>query len=238
MKALKFLPLACLLAISGFLYAKPLDIDVILDLLDSRVSEASIQRFVERNHFTFHLAADDLMDLKKAGASDTLIEFLQQRESEGIEEGEGTSDEDFDYGTTYSGSPVYMGYEFGYPYAYYSSLYYPAYSFYYPYYPCTYYGGTRYYVTGQRSRSGTGVYSYWYRNHSDGRTRFSRGSGSFPSLSGRVSRFAPSGSASGMNRSGRPSGPGRSSWFSHSSPRSGMGGGRGSHGGSGGRGRR
>src|SRR5713101_5901106 len=60
--------------------AKPLDIGVVLDLLDARVSEPSIRHYVERNRFSFDLSADDLKALKKAGASDDLVAFLQSRE--------------------------------------------------------------------------------------------------------------------------------------------------------------
>src|SRR4030095_4806473 len=97
MKSLKLLPLAFLLLIPVFSYAKSIDVDVILDLLDSRVSEASIQRFVERNQFTFQLRAGDLVDLKKAGASDDLIEFLQQRDEQGRDEqGDGAGQEELE----------------------------------------------------------------------------------------------------------------------------------------------
>src|SRR4029434_7390410 len=64
----------------GVLCAKPLDVEVILDLLEAGVSEESIQRYVERSHYTVDLTADDLVDLKKAGASDELIAFLQETE--------------------------------------------------------------------------------------------------------------------------------------------------------------
>jgi hypothetical protein len=233
MKSLKLLPLAFLLLIPVFSYAKSIDVDVILDLLDSRVSEASIQRFVERNQFTFQLSAGDLVDLKKAGASDDLIEFLQQRDEQGRDEqGDGAGQEELEpsgdqhgggaagYEPIYSGSGgVYFGVGFGYPYDYYYP-YYPYYSYYpyypsYPYYPyhCSYYGGHYHgsnYYSG--SHGGTGVYSYWYGNNANGRPRGSRGvssSGSGTTISGRITRTAPPSSMgyrSGGYRVTRPGG--------------------------------
>lgn len=157
--------------------AGTLDTGVILELLDAGVSDVSIQRYVQRNHFTFDLSSQDLKALKRAGASDGLIGFLQDRE-EGApspdqeertrpsetsrdDEGQGEGTVTGDYGVgTYS--PYYYGFAYGYPY-YYSGFYYPYYypyygSYYYPYYyPYPYYSGTR---------GGTGVVSYWYGNHS------------------------------------------------------------------------
>ena len=206
MKRLLLLPVAILFLFSGTLFAAPLDVDVILDLLDAGVSEPSIQRFVERNHYTIQLTADDLVALKKAGASDWLIEFLQETEgaagtqAEGetqtapatIDESDGTVE-----AATYDSPDVYVGFGFGigfgYPYYYYPyyypSYYYPAYPFYSPY-PCGsgYYPG--YYPGGT---SGTGVYSYWYRNQAGPKPRPSTGAGgtSTTNLSGRVLRSAP-----------------------------------------------
>ena len=60
--------------------ARPLDVNVIVGLLDAGVSDTSIQRYVERNGFSFDLSAEDLVALKKAGATDGLIAFLQDRE--------------------------------------------------------------------------------------------------------------------------------------------------------------
>ena len=58
--------------------AGTLDTGVILELLDAGVSDVSIQRYVQRNHFTFDLSSQDLKALKKAGASDDLIGFLSK----------------------------------------------------------------------------------------------------------------------------------------------------------------
>jgi len=150
--------------------AGPLDTDVILELLDAGVSDVSIQRYVQRNHFTFDLSAQDLMALKGAGASDSLIGFLQDREegapSLAQEEQARPSDssqDDEEYGEGYYGvstyAPYYYGYGYGYPY-YYSGFYYPYYYPYYnPYYSYPYYDGGR----GGR---GSGVVSYWYDSHS------------------------------------------------------------------------
>jgi len=241
-----FLPLVALLfTFSGPLLAKPLDMDTVLDLLNSGVSEVSIQRFVQRNHFTFHLTADDLKDLKKAGASDQFIEFLQDREGESSASGQAESEswpteyeaEGADYDVAYASPDVYLGFGFGYPY-YYPAYYYPGYAFYYPY-PCHYDGGGHHVITGGGSRSGTGVYSYWYRNHTSGRPNPSRGTGgpATTTLTGRILRTpSTSGSVPGVSGS-RISSPSRH--FAPASPRTsagGMGGARGSHGG--GRGRR
>src|SRR5258705_11168174 len=83
MKKLLFLLVAIPFLFPGALCAKPLDldVDVILDLLEAGVSEESIQRYVERNHYTVDLTPDALVDLKKAGASDELIAFLQETEA-------------------------------------------------------------------------------------------------------------------------------------------------------------
>jgi hypothetical protein len=245
MKSLKFLPLAFLLLFPGFSFAKSLDVEVILDLLGSDVSETSIRRFVERNHFTLDLTAGDLMDLKKAGASDDLIEFLQQREAkegEKSEEGEvvepessGTYEDgggSADYEAIYSSPGVTFGFGFGYPYYYpsyyYPSYYYPYYASYYPYYPyyCNHHGGYHYYGGGGHG-GGTGVYSYWYRNNRlDGRPRATGTSSGTTMISGRISRTAPpSGSAYQVppRSGGRPSSMGRSFSGSYHPPRSGMG---------------
>jgi len=155
--------------------ASPLDTGVILDLLDAGVSDLSIQRYVQRNHFTFDLASQDLKALKRAGASDALIGFLQDREEGALspaqEEQTRPSDlsrDDEEYGEGYDsgyyGVSTYAPYYYGYPY-YYSGFYYP---YYYPYYgpyydsyvyPCPDYGG------GHGGR-GSGVVSYWYHNQS------------------------------------------------------------------------
>jgi len=174
--------------------AKPLEIGVVLDLLDARVSGPAIRHYVERNRFTFDLSADDLKALKKAGASDDLVAFLQSREegqnpalsvegrakidersgSKVRGEGDEAVGEDDEYGTTAEGdygvaysSPDYA-YDFYYAYpTYYPTFYYPYY--YYPsyfhlsaYYP-SYSFRTR--GSGVHLGSGSGVYSYWYRNH-------------------------------------------------------------------------
>ena len=59
-----------LLLLPSSSYAKPMDVRVVLDLLDAGVSEISIQRYVQRNHFTFDLAAEDLKALKNRLPSD------------------------------------------------------------------------------------------------------------------------------------------------------------------------
>ena len=198
-----------LMSFAGVLLAKDLDVDTILDLLRSHVSETSIEKFVERNHFTVNLTADDLMDLKKAGASDQLIEFLQEQEAQAMQypsegsqtapaagtEGEG---EGYGSGTGYSSSSVYFGFGlgFGYPYAYYPyyyPYYYGYYPAYYPYpYPCHYHGYYGGYYPG--GHYGTGVYSYWYRGQNGGRPLppGSGGGASMNGVTGHVLRPAPS----------------------------------------------
>jgi hypothetical protein len=209
MKRYFILSLGMLLAIGTCALAKMIDVDVILDLLNSHVSESSIERFVERNQFAINLTADDLIDLKKAGASDQLIEFLQEKEAgqtgaeqEGTQTSpsSGTEEEGYSGAAAYSSPGVSVGFGigfgFGYPYAYYPGYYYPGYypyySAYYPYYPypCHYNGTGGYYHGGN---SGTGVYSYWYRNQAQGRTTSTGSSGgsTINSLSGRVLRTAP-----------------------------------------------
>jgi hypothetical protein len=247
MKSLKLLSLAFLLMFPVLSYAKSIDVDVILDLLDSRVSEASIQRFVERNQFTFQLSADDLVDLKKAGASDKLIEFLQQHDEQGDQQGQGDEavqeemEPSGDQGDQYGGGAagyeplnsgsggVYFGVGFGYPYDYYYP-YYPYYSYYsyypyYPYYPyhCSYYGGHYHgstYYSG--SHGGTGVYSYWYGNHANGRPRGSRDVSSSTStmISGRITNTAPP-SSSGYRSGGYRVAPPSSSGYRSGGYRSG-----------------
>jgi hypothetical protein len=142
-----------------------IDVSVVLDLLDAGVSDRAIERYVEKNEFAFDLSSRDLKDLKKAGASDDLIEFLQGREDDEYGDAE-------EYGQEYGVSsypPSYYSYGlyYGYPY-YYSGLYYP---YYYPYY----YGPSfnysyRYPYYGGRRSSGSGVVSHWYRNRSGGST--------------------------------------------------------------------
>jgi hypothetical protein len=162
-----------------------LPVDVILGLLDAGVSDLSIQRYVERNKFTFDLKAEDLQALKKAGASDGLISFLQDRE-EGVPSGmtesesqpsKGSGEEPgyvlesppADYGVSsyapaysfglYFGYPAYSGYYYPYNYPYYYPYYYP--SYYHPYYP-----HSHYYYGGGYHRGGSGVVSYWHHGHS------------------------------------------------------------------------
>src|SRR5262249_1468155 len=175
--------LVLLVGFSTPVSARPLDVSVILDLINAGVSESSIHRYGQRNPFTFELAADDLKELKKAGASDQLIEFLQDTEEQPETAPEATTDQapgeaggtmeysneepqtsTADYGVAYASPSVTFGFGFGYPY-YYSSFYYPYYPAYYPsyypyYYPCHYYA---YYGYGSGAH-GTGVYSYWYQN--------------------------------------------------------------------------
>ncbi len=146
--------------------AAPLETAVILDLLDAGVSNLSIQRYVERNDFTFDLSSQDLVALKRAGASDDLILFLQDREETPSRAAEKRNREEYDspeYGVgTYT--PYYYGYAYGYPY-FYSGFYYP---YYYPYY--SYYSPYPYYYPYYSSDGGhgSGVVSYWYDRHSGG----------------------------------------------------------------------
>ena len=179
------LVLAVLLLLSpATVPAKPMDTGVVLDLLGAGVSEVSIQRYVQRNHFTFDLSAQDLKALKKSGASDSLISFLQDRET-GAPSGEqnepsrpadGSRDEG-DQGGEYGSStygvsivaPYYFGFSYGYPY-YYADYYYP-YSYYpyygYPYYGYPYYYGYNYpYYGSGHGGHGSGVVSHWYNGHS------------------------------------------------------------------------
>ena len=192
--------LAVLFAIAGPVSAKSQDIDAILDLLDSRVSESSIRRFVERNHFTFQLTADNLIDLKKAGASDEFIEFIQEREEDSSSEEaqtQGSKEKDAessDYAVSYGSPDVYLGFGFGFGYPYYSYPYYYS-SYYYPgypiYYPCPYYGGGSTVIVGG-GNGGTGVYSYWHQNQARGKPRPSSGTAaSSTTISGRVLKTAP-----------------------------------------------
>lgn len=177
------------LLLTGASGSKPLDVGIVLDLLDAGVSENSIRRYVERNDFAFEITAEDLKALKKAGASEDLVAFLQEREAGAYGENEDRDAEDgeADYGVAYS-SP---GYAYGFAYAY--PYYYPAYgySYYYPYYYSPYpyfhfsytypynysrrYSGSR---LGGRSGGGTGVYSYWYRNRAGSGGMRSSSSGS------------------------------------------------------------
>src|SRR5882672_11455310 len=94
MKTRPFL-LALLLTVllGGTLAARPLAVGVILDLLSAGVSESSVRHYVERNHFTLDLTAENLKALKQAGASDDLIVFLQDRE-EPQASGEGSGQRD------------------------------------------------------------------------------------------------------------------------------------------------
>lgn len=134
MKRLRFLPVALILLLPGTMFATPLDVDVILDLLDAGVTEESIQRYVERNHYTVDLTADDLVDLKKAGASDELIAFLQETGAASAQaedktqtapamtyESEGTEE-----AVEYNSPDVYVGFGFGigFGYPYYGYPYY------------------------------------------------------------------------------------------------------------------
>ena len=80
MKTMLLVLAALLLLAPATSLAGPLDTGVILELLDAGVSDVSIQRYVQRNHFTFDLSSQDLKALKRAGASDALIGFLQDRE--------------------------------------------------------------------------------------------------------------------------------------------------------------
>jgi hypothetical protein len=185
MKKLLLILVAVIFLLPVTVSATPLQVDVILSLLDAGVSDVSIQRYVERNGFTLNLSADDLKALKKAGASNALVEFLQDREegapsqaageqagpSTTTEEGSGYAVESPspDYGVT-SYAPSYsFGLYYGYPY-YYSSYYYPYYYSYpyyyrpYPYY-YPYYGYHSHYYGGGHGGGGTGVVSYWQHNH-------------------------------------------------------------------------
>ena len=225
MKRLLLLPVVMLFVFPGISLAKPIDVDVILDLLDAGVSEASIQRFVEGNRYTVHLTAEDLVNLKKAGASNELIEFLQETEeapSPQAEEETQTAPSmtyesepgDTVGAVTYSSPDVYVGFGFGigfgYPYYYspyyypyyYSGYYYPAYPIYSPY-PCGsgYYPG--YYPGGS---SGTGVYSYWYGNQAGAKPRPTSGvGGTSTTSSGHVLRTAPSPGSAPQVTGGRSS---------------------------------
>jgi len=211
MKRLLF-PLVLLIGVAGTVFAQPLGIEVVLNLLDSRVSEASIRRFIDRNQYTFEISAEDLIELKKAGASDELIEFLQDREDQEVSTGDGgtqpqASPEDV---AEYTEADVYSGLEFGiggYPFCSYPGAYYPSYPSNYPY--------PRYNDPVVVVPGGTGVYSHWHRNQVAERSRSSResGSSSAPGLSGRALRTAPSsGSPS------RTSGPRVASPPRHSAP--------------------
>jgi len=136
-----------------------IDVSVVLDLLDAGVSDASIERYVEKNDFIFELSSRDLKDLKKAGASDALVEFLQSREEEEY------GDDAEGYGVT-AYPPSYYSYGLYYGYPYYSSGFY--YPYYYPYYygPYFHYSYGYPYYGGRRSGGGSGVVSHWYRNRS------------------------------------------------------------------------
>jgi hypothetical protein len=228
MKRLLFLPVVMLFVFPGISLAKPIDVDIILDLLDAGVSEASIQRFVESNQYTVQLTAKDLVNLKKAGASDELIEFLQHTEEapsppaeEETQTAPSTTDElgETVEAVTYSSPDVYFGFGvgigFGYPYYYssyypyyYPGYYYPGYPIYSPY-PCgsSYYPG--YYPGGT---SGTGVYSYWYRNQAGAKPRSTGGvGGTSTASSGRVLRTAPSPGSAPQLTGGRNSSTSRQS---------------------------
>src|SRR4029077_4425914 len=99
--------------LGGTFAARPLAVGVILDLLGAGVSESSVRHYVERNHFTLELTAENLKALKQAGASDDMIAFLQDREESpgsGEESGQQDSgvkgssgDEDGYNGEDYSG---------------------------------------------------------------------------------------------------------------------------------------
>ena len=192
--------------------ARPLGVDVIVGLLDAGVSDTSIQRYVDRNGFSFDLSAEDLVALKKAGSSDTLIAFLQDREGgsspatsrDRAESSQGVP-EALDYGVT-SAVPSYsFGIYYGYPYYYDSWSYSPYY--YYPYYGSAYYYpyyGSGYYYPyygGGHGRSGSGVVSYWHNNQPG------RGSAR-PPASGSPPSVAPRGSPSGGRGGGHSGGHG------------------------------
>jgi len=225
------LGLAVLLFLVPAVYqARPLDVDVVVGLLDAGVSDISIQRYVERNGFSFDFSAEDLVALKKAGASDALIAFLQDREEgstsrtfrDRAESSQGTSEQREgsgppvieDYGVTRAVPSYSLGISFGYPYYYdpwyYSPYYsYPYYgsAYYYPYYGYhhyPYYGSGYYpYYGGGYGRSGSGVVSYWHNGHSG------RGGARPPaSVSPRppAPRGSPSGGRSGGHSGGRGGG--------------------------------
>jgi hypothetical protein len=143
----------------AFAADRNIDVSVVLDLLDAGVSDRAIERYVEKNEFAFELSSRDLKDLKEAGASDELIEFLQGREDDKYGDAE-------EYGVS-SYPPSYSyGLYYGYPY-YYSGFYYPYYPYYYgPYFNYSY----RYPYYGGRRSGGSGVVSHWYRNRSGGST--------------------------------------------------------------------
>jgi hypothetical protein len=121
-------------------------------LLDAGVSDSTIIEYIRANGPAEPLSVDDVTDLKKAGAGDSVLRAMldSSRATDAVTPSTDRST------TTYSStSPSYSYYSsypsYSYPsYSYYSTpYYYPYYSTYYPsvyfsYYPRSYYSSYRY----------------------------------------------------------------------------------------------
>jgi len=118
----------------------------ILKMNDDGVADSLIILKIENSGKTFHLDADDIRDLQRAGVSDEVISAMLRTEGR---------DQDYDYGHGYY--DPYYAYPYSYPYSRlylgfgyhrsYSPYYYRRYGVprYQPYYPYSgNYGNTRY----------------------------------------------------------------------------------------------
>jgi hypothetical protein len=206
-------------------YTLQLDKNDLIDLTKAGASDELVQFLQERDGRVTQEEPTQEIESRDENPDDQAdkAEEPQTKEKEYDDDSGGSSHVYWSFGIGF-GYPYY-----GYPYYasfYYPGYYYPAYPIYAPY-PCHYYGG---YYGGSYpgypgsypgGSSGTGVYSYWYRNQGTPKGRpisSSSGYTSGTNLSGRVMRTAPSPGSSPHVSSGRGSVTSRPSFSSPSRP--------------------
>jgi hypothetical protein len=69
-----FVAIAVLIPAASF--AQPMDVDEVVKLVKNQISDNIIIARIEETESYFNLSTDDLIDLKEAGASDSLVQYM------------------------------------------------------------------------------------------------------------------------------------------------------------------
>jgi hypothetical protein len=132
---------------AGVAYADPdpdleAELAAVLDLMDAGVSDAVIIKHIQARGFVFDLTADDILDLRRYGVSDTVIEAMldtaigdSDRRSRRSRYRDSDDDRD-DWSLTIAGGYFSPWYQYPYAWGFYYDPFPACYSFYY--YPFRY----------------------------------------------------------------------------------------------------
>ncbi len=178
-----------ILAISSVAVAHAMDVDDVIGMLRAGIGEDVVLKALDASGSTLDLTSDDLVDLKDAGASDSFLDELLNREQQAPSYPSSSNYYYYPFGTVYDPFDYYFAY---YPYYY---AYMAPFSFSLNWW---YYGGPYHHCWWQ---PGHGYRVHYYSSHWGTRSIWDRG---FVNTRYHIPSYAPAGKEGPRIAFGRP----------------------------------